>query len=109
MHVTSEGKEASALEQITDLLFSSFLSGCTRLTAFCSLASPSMEAVDHWPTVSALAATVARGEGRCLSREKQPLYGDCFAPRLRRLHVAKRNNKKKKKRFQTEPSPPPFA
>lgn len=39
MHVTSEGKETSALEQITDLVFSSFLSGCTHLTAFCSLAS----------------------------------------------------------------------
>lgn len=94
MHVTSEGKEASALEQITNLLFSSFLSGCTHLTAFSSLASPSIEAVDHWPTASALAATVDRGEGRCLPREKQPLYDDCFAPRSRCLHVAKRNSEK---------------
>lgn len=96
MHVTSEGKEASAMEQITNLLFSGFLRGCTHLTAFCSLASPSIEAVDHWPTASALAATVDRGEGRCLSREKQPLYDDCFAPRSRCLHVAKRYNNKKK-------------
>lgn len=106
MHVTSEGKEASALEQITNLLFSSFLSGCTHLTAFSSLASPSIEAVDHWPTASTLAATVDRGEGRCLPREKQPLYDDCFAPRSRCLHVAKRNSEK---RFLTQPSPPPFA
>lgn len=53
MHVTSEGKEASALEQITNLLFSSFLSGCTHLTAFSSLASPSIEAVDHWLSLCA--------------------------------------------------------